>query len=198
MKKLKIILDGYVDTVDVYMDQEKLALKGLFPSDKVSYECAVSEGRHVLHLMKRSKAMEKGWKKNVAFRWLSLFSGVPDWTIAEVTKDAYSCSIKAAVDVEQDGQIQLALTSGGFDVTEASLWVCVEEKEMREHSDAEKRVCRSFVFPAYILMALICLAILGFAILMATGGNLIGAAVCLCIFVLMLWFFFVYCPKYQK
>lgn len=198
MKTLKIILDGYVDTVDVYVDQEKIELKGFFLSDKVSYECVVSEGRHILHLMKRSKAMEKGWKKNAAFHWLSLLSGVADWTIAEVTKDGYSCSIKVAVDVERDGLIQLALTSGGFDVTEASLRVCVEEKEIWNHADAEKRVRRSFIIPAYILMALICLAILGFGILMAWGGNLIGAAVCLCIFVLMLWFFFVYCPKLQK
>ena len=197
MSKVLITLGNYVDSVDVFLDERKLKVKKLSATGKATFECSTDCGLHTLSVVKQSKMLEKGWGRNVFFHWLSLLSGTPDWTISEVKKDGYTCSFSAEVNVKKDEQICLLLSESGIEVLEASAAVEILGKEYKEQPVAKNRVRRAFLWPAYILMAVICLAILAMGIYMAIAGNLIALMVAICILFFLLWIFFVYAPKHQ-
>ena len=83
MSKVLITLGNYVDSVDVFFDEQKLKVKKLSTTGKATYECSADCGAHTLSVIKRSKTLEKGWGKTYFFTGYPCF---PEYRIGQYRK----------------------------------------------------------------------------------------------------------------
>ena len=153
--KVVIYISDYEDSVDVFVDWEKLKIKNLSPFSKAEFECDCEKGIHEITAVRHPKICDRNWKRGVFFDWLSGICGIPSANLAEMKRDEKQYSITLKVNIEQDEYIGLILTENGFVMTEAVNEVLDIVKQAEVSKTARRRTIGAYVIPSIILAAVI-------------------------------------------
>lgn len=163
--KVVIYISDYADSVDVFVDWEKLKIKNLSPFSKAGFECNCEKGIHEITVMKRPKICDRNWKRGVFFDWLSGICGIPSANLAEMKREEKRHSITLKVNIEQDEYLGLILTENGLMLTESVNEILDVVKQAEVSKTARRRTIGAYVIPSIILAAVIEMFFVAFWIL---------------------------------
>ena len=191
---MKITLDirNYINCIVVEIDGKVIEAKKINFRSKATFEHITESGFHEIRILRKSQMINQEWKKHVAFDWLSLISGVPDFTLKEkqLEENSYLTVLKAKADC--DVKIEVALTNSGFRLIESDDNVIVDiESQVTKSSKAKKRIRNAYLIPMFLLvLAVEIFFIWVFLTVSINTREFFKSVVLLCIVVLWPWFIY--------